>query len=178
MSRKKRSTVHLRGNSIRYEVSKWLRHNKDTLFDVPYLCHELGLNPDSVTDRRKVYGCILYWRNKFTETYDQKKLLGELDGKTPEDAWEHMIYNFNQNDAYFFLSTKDKETHTDYFFQPLAFAELEEMDGKRLRKQWAGSPRVMSEMKLMGVNLVLPDGSRMPISDLLDAGKNMDRLLK
>jgi len=177
MSRKYRSNVHLRGSYIRYQISTWLRRNKNVGFNVPFLCDQLGLNPDSVNDRRKVYGCILYWRNHFISDYRKEKKAGMFDGMDRHEAFRTAMLNFNRNDAYVFLSKWDRKSRGKYYYQPLSLAELENMDRARLINQWKGLVSVMDEMRLEEADFVLTDGTRTPISNLLDAGKKVDRLL-
>ena len=164
MSRRHRNAIHMTGRMIRYQVSDWLKHNKNTGFNVPFLCSELGLNPDSRSDCNKIYsGCILYWRNNFVKKYKEWKKVGKLSGMDRHEAWRIMLYNFNQNDAYVFLSRWDRKLNGKYYYQPLSLSELEKMDRARLDKQWKSLGTIIDEMGLMEAKLVLPDGSRKPI---------------
>lgn len=176
MSRKRRNAVHLTAHGTRYRMSEWLYKHKNVPFNIPYLCEEIGMNPDSVSDRNKLYGSILYWRCRFKEEYDKAKKIGKLKDMDRYQAWNTMLFNFNQNDSYVFISKYDKKLKMHYFIQP-SFYELEEMDRKRLNKQWKGIGTIIEEMQLEDARLVLPDGERKPISELLEAGKQINKLL-
>jgi len=176
MKRKKRNPVNLKANTLRYQISKWCKTHKDEAFNVPILTEELGLNPDSFSDRNNVYRCILYWREKFKDFYEKQKRIGTIDNMNRYEAWDTMLYNYNQNDAYVFLSKYDKELRCHYFVQP-GFDMLENMDKRRLNKQWKGIKTVIEEMQLQDARLILSDGSRQPITELLEAGKNVTELL-
>jgi len=176
MKRKKRNPVNLKTNLLRYKISEWCSKHKDELFNVPLLTKELGLNPDSFSDRNQVYSCILYWRNKFKEFYEKQKKIGTIDNMNRYEAWDTMLYNYNLNDAYVFLSRYDKEMNCYYFVQP-GFDMLENMDKRRLNKQWKGIQTVIEEMQLQDARLILSDGSRKPINELLEAGEHVSELL-
>lgn len=176
MNRKRRSPIHLTAHATRYRMSKWLKLNKSDYFDVPYLCEQIGMNPAFVSDRNKVYGGILYWRSRFINEYYKWKKAGKFEGKNRYDAWAVMLHNYNQNDAYVFLSKWDKKLKTRYYIQP-SFYELEAMDRKRLEKQWKGIGTIIEEMMLFDARLILPSGERKPIRELLEAGKSVGELL-
>lgn len=176
MGKKKRMPIHLKAYEVRYKISQWLKQNKNVLFNVPYLCGQIGLKPDSFSDRNKVYGAIVYWRTKFISFYNKWKKAGKLKDMDRYQAWDIMLFNYNQNDAYVFLSKFDKKTKASYFIQP-GFNELENMDRSRIEKQWKGIGTIINEMQIEDARLVLPDGSREPIDKLLKAGKSFDKLL-
>jgi len=178
MKRKKRSAVKIRPSKLRYDISKWCKlHYKDgTLFNVPMLCDELGLDPDSRKDYNNVYGVILSWRNGLIDYYNKQKTIGMLIGMNRYEAWDTMLDNYNKNDAYAFLSRYDKESKVKYFIQP-SFDELESMDIKRIDKQWKGIKTVLEEMQTYDAQLVLSDGERKPVSSFLKASKRIDGLL-
>jgi len=178
MKRKKRSPIKIRSNNIRYDMSKWCRrHHKDgTLFNIPLLCNELGLNPDSRTDYNKVYGNIVSWRKGFIETYKKWKKLGLLDDMDKYEAWNTMLSNYNKNDAYVFLSEYDTDVQVHYFIQP-SFHKIERMDMSRLEKQWKGIKTIVEEMQTYDAQLVLTSGDRESVTKLLKASKNVDKLL-
>ena len=179
MKRRKRNPVKVRSTAIGFKISKWckLHYNDETLFNIPILCEELGLNPDSRKDYNKVYNEIKIQRNGLILLYKKWKKLGKLKGMNCYVAWNIMLKNYNQNDKYVFLSKYDKKIKCNYYIQP-SFYELEEMDRNRLNNQWKGIISVMDEMKTVGAQLVLSDGKREPVENLLKAGKKVDNLLK
>jgi len=171
--RKKRSAVHLTRHMLRYKASQWLKQNKNVPFNIPILTEALGLDPYSRVDVARVYqDVILYWRKKFIEFYFKQKKAGFLDKLNCYESWDMLLYNYNQNDAYVFLFDRG----LNCYLQP-GFKELENMDKQRLNRQWKGIHTVIDEMSLFNAKLVLPDGSRKPVSDLLNAGKDVDKLL-
>lgn len=178
MKGRKRKPIKTKASDVSYKMSKWCRlHYKDgTLFNVPMLCEELGLNPDSRSDYNKVYSVILSWRNGLIDYYNKQKTIGTLIGMDRYEAWDVMLGNYNKNDAYVFLSTHDKETNIKYFIQP-SFDMLENMDIKRIEKQWKGIKTMLEEMQTVGAQLKLSDGSRQPVTKLLKAGRKVDSLL-
>lgn len=177
MGRRKRCPVNLNGRLLRYKASEWLRKNKGLLFNVPILCEELGFDPDNRHHYAKVYqGVIVYWRKKFLEFFEKSKKTGKLEGKNRYKAWECMIRNYNQNDAYVFLSKFDKKYRVKYFVQP-GFDMLENMDRKRLERQWKGIGSIVDEMQMEDARLVLPDGTRKPVQELIEASKKINDLL-
>jgi len=169
----------VRADDFSLKMSKWCRlhYNDGTLFNVPSLCEELGMNPDSRTDYQKIYGVIKSWRDGFISKYNKMKEAGALNDMTRYEAWDIMLHNYNKNDAYVFLSIYDKEGDCRYFIQP-SFLDLEDMDKKRLERQWNGIMTVIKEMQILDARLVLPDGSRKPITELLEAGNDVNKLLK
>jgi len=178
MKRRKSKPIKTKVSDISYKISKWckLHYNDGTLFDVPMLCKQIGLNPDSRSDYNKVYSIILSWRNGFIDFYNKLKITGMLDGMNRYEAWDTMLDNYNKNDAYVFLSKYNKKEKVKYFIQP-GFVELESLDKKRLEKQWKGIGTVIDEMLVFDARLILPDGSRKSVSELLKAGKKVDKLL-
>ena len=178
MKGRKRKPIRTRVSDTSFNMSKWCRlHYKDgTIFNVPMLCNELGMNPDSRSDYNKVYGVILSWRNGLIDYYNKQKKIGMLDGMNRYEAWDVMLNNYNKNDAYVFLSQYDKTANIKYFIQP-SFDMLENMDIKRIEKQWRGIKTVLEEMQTVDAQLKLPDGSRQPVTKLLKAGKKVDTLL-
>ena len=178
MKRRKRTPIKIKPNDLRYRMSKWCKlHYKDgTLFDIPLLCKELKLNPDSRNDYNKVYSNILSWRNGFIEKYKEYKTAGQLIGLNKYEAWDTMLDNYNKNDAYIFLSKYDPDAKVHCFIQP-SFHEIERMDMNRLEKQWRGIKTVVEEMHVYDAQLVLSDGKRKPVDTLLKAGKKVDGLL-
>ena len=162
----------LRSNPIRYKASEWMRRNKDEPFTIPLLTEYLGLNPDSRKDTAMVYqDVILYWRKKALEYYNVLKKLGYLDNVNHYEAWDILLYNYNQSDAYVFLFDDDRSS----YIQP-NMKELEEMDRERIKKQWDGILSVMDEMKVEDA-LFLTDGVQLPVAELEQAGKKFDGLL-
>ena len=173
MSRKKRNAINLTKHSLRYKASEWLHENKGVPFNNPILTEEVGLDPYSRIDTARVYqDVILYWRRKFIEFYYKHKEAGLLDGVDAYASWDLLLYNYNQNDAYVFLFDRKMKQ----YIQP-GFDELEVMDKKRLNRQWKGINTVIDEMKLFKAQLILSDGSKKPVTDLLKAGKSVDKLL-
>jgi len=173
MKKKKRNAVGLVSNPVRYKASVWLYNNKDTAFNNPILTEAVGLDPMSRNDCNKVYqDVICYWRNGFIEYYKNMKKAGRLEGYDCYQAWDNMLYNYNQNDAYVFLYDRK----LGCYLQP-GFKELENMDRKRLERQWHGIGTVIEEMQLFDASLVLSSGERVPIKELLKAGKKVDGLL-
>ena len=176
MKKRKRNAIGITYNPIRSKISRWCYNNKNELFNIPILTDEIGLDSNNYNDRTKVYNHIVYWRNKFKDFYFKQKKAGVIDDMNRYEAWDTMLYNYNQNDAYVFLSKYDTENRCHYFVQP-GFDMLENMDKQRLNKQWKGIQTIMDEMKLEDARLILSDGTRKPISDLLEAGKNVGELL-
>lgn len=173
MGRRKRSPIELPYHPLRAKASKWLHDNKNVAFNNPILTEAIGLNPESRSDTQAVYQTVICsWRKHFIDLYKKWKKAGLLDGKNPNDAWDIMTYNFNQNDAYIFLYDRE----TGYYKQP-DFSEIETMDRGRLEKQWKGIGTVIDEMMVCNAQLILSDGTRKPITDLLKAGTKVDRLL-
>lgn len=173
MGRKRRGTVPLRKHNLRFTASKWLKEHKDTPFNNPYLTEQLGLNPILRTDCSKVYQDVIsYWRKKFIDEYRKYKKDGKLDGLNRYDAWDVMLYNYNQNDAYVFLFDRS----TGSYVQP-DFDELEEMDKFRLEQKWKGITSIISEMQLVDAQLIIPSGEKRPVSELLNASKKVGKLL-
>jgi hypothetical protein len=170
---KKRNIVGLQEHPLRFKASEWLRKNFDEPFNIPILTEGLGLDSESRTDTSNVYHTvILYWRKKFIEFYKKQRKLEKLKDMDRYRAWDTMLYNYNQNDAYVFLYKRK----TGSFIQP-SFHELENMDRKRLNRQWKGIGTVIEEMQIMDARLMLPDGSTKSIDELLEAGKDVDKLL-
>lgn len=173
MGIRKRMPVKLRANNLRYKTSDWCKRNKDTPFDTPLLAKELGMDPDSRSDCSELYNSVIkYWRDKGIEQFKKWDSLGII----PKDRdrytrWDIFLYNYNQNDAYIFLFDNENK----YYVQP-GFDELERMDKKRLQRQWKGIGTVIEEM-IAYDNRLLIDGSQMPITELLNAGKEVDALL-
>jgi len=177
MGKKRRGTVPLRKNNLRYAASKWLKEHKNEPFNSPYLTEQLGLNPISRIDCSKIYQDVIsYWRKKFIDEYRKYKKDGKLYGLTRYEAWDVMLDNYNKNDAYVFLSDYDPDAKVHYFTQP-SFHKVERMDMDRLEKQWRGIKTVVEEMQTYDAQLVLSDGKREPVSSLLKAGRRIDGLL-
>jgi len=173
MKRKHRNAVHLTRHTLRYKASKWLKQNKNIAFNNPILTKALGLNPDSRIDTQRVYqDVIVYWRRKFIDFYYKQKKAGFLNEVDRYRAWDSMLYSYNQNDAYVFLYDRKVKC----YLQP-GFNELENMDKQRLERQWRGIGTVIEEMQLFDARLILPDGTRKPIGELLEAGRDVNRLL-
>jgi hypothetical protein len=169
--RKRRSPIHLTPNLLRFKASEWCKKNKNIAFDVPYFAKQLGLNPDSRSDYIKAYNIILYWRNKFIKFYYKNKKAGLLDNLNANTAWDLLLYNYNQNDAYVFLFNRSM----GYFIQP-DFSELEKLDKERLEKQWQGIKTVIDEMCIYDATLLV-GGTQKHINELISAGKQVDMLL-
>lgn len=159
-------------------MSKWckIHYNDGTLFDVPFLCKELGMNPDSRSDYNSVYNAIKYWRTEFINFYTMKKKIGFIDGMNRYEAWNIMLDNYNKNDSYVFLGEYDKSSGCYYFIQP-NFDKLESMDRRRLIRQWKGIGTVIDEMITVDARLVLSDGSYKPVKKLLESGKDVTKML-
>ena len=133
---------------------------------------ELGMDPDSRSDCSEVYNSLKYWRDNGIKQFKKWEAVGII----PKDRerytrWDIFLYNYNQNDAYIFLYDNENK----YYIQP-GFDELERMDKKRLQRQWKGIGTVIEEMIIYD-NRLLTDGIQVPITELLDAGKQVDSLL-
>lgn len=172
MRKKKRVPQKVKGTQVGYKISKWLHNNKNIAFNIPFLTEEIGMKPDSRKDCSYVYNVLLRWRKAFIESYQKYKRAGQLDGMDRYEAWDTMLFNFNQNDMYVFLF--DKKTGS--FLQP-SFDILEKMDKKRLQKQWKGINTVIEEMIIEDARLLTEHGIKSPI-DLLRGGKKITELLK
>lgn len=142
-------------------------------FDNYILTQELGFNPEYRIHYVRVYqDVICYWRKKFIEFYHKQKQANLLKDIDRYSAWDLLLYNYNQNDAYVFLYDRKAKC----YIQP-DFKELENIDKNRLEKQWKGICSVIEEMQLFQADLVLSDGSRKPIGDLLEAGREVNNIL-
>jgi len=173
VNKKHRNAVHLTRHTLRYKASQWLKLNKDIAFNNPILTEAVGLDPYSRIDTSRVYqDVICYWRKRFIQDYYKWKKAGQLDGLDRYRAWDLLLYNYNQNDAYVFLY----DPKLKCYLQP-GFDELEKMDKRRLDRQWKGIGTVIEEMQLFEARLILPDGTRKPIGELLEAGHDFNNLL-
>lgn len=162
----------IRSNPVRFKASKWCRLNKNEPFTIPLLTQYLGYNPDSRHDTNMVYtDVVLYWRNKAIEYYDVLKKYGLLNNMDHYQAWDVLLENYNNNDAYVFLYDDNRGS----YIQP-DMDELEQMDRKRLKKQWGGILSVMDEMKKIEA-LFLTNGIQLPVDRLQEAGQRFDGLL-
>lgn len=173
MGKRKRMPMNLRKNNLRFQVSSWCKQNKDIPFNVPYLAKELGKDPDSRNDCAEIYNSVIkYWRDKGIETFKKWIAVGVIPpDKDRYIRWDVFLYNYNQNDAYIFLY----DSQNKYYIQP-GFDELERMDKKRLQHQWNGILTVIDEM-ITYDNRLLIDGIQKPITDLLKAGQDVNKLL-
>ena len=171
---RRRSPVHMTRHTLRYKASSWMRKNKDLPFDTPYLTEQLGLNPDSRLDVKRVYNDVIkYWRIKALEKFKEWKEAGLFpNDKNRYEIWNNFLYNCNQNDFYVFLY----DWKLKCFMQP-DFGKLERMDKRRLEKQWKGVCSIIEEMKLYDAHLLI-NGQQKPITELLEAGKKFQKLLK
>jgi len=162
----------LKSNPVRFKASKWMRINKDEPFTIPLLTEYLGYNPDSRHDTNMVYNdVIIYWRKKALQYYTILKKLGFLNNINHYEAWDILLYNFNQHDAYVFLFDDERSS----YIQP-DMIKLERMDRERIKKQWNGILSIMDEMKETEA-LFLTDGVQRPVAELEQAGKKFNGLL-
>lgn len=169
-----RTPVHMTRNMLRFKASKWLRKNKDVSFDIPLLTQQLGLDPNYRIHYQRVYNQVIkYWRKKAIEKFREWKESGLLpSNKNRYELWDIFTFNCNQNDFYIFLYDWKRKC----FMQP-GFDKLERMDKIRLEKQWKGICSIIEEMQVYDAHLLI-NGTQKPITELIDAGKKFQNLLK
>lgn len=131
----------------------WGKNGHADAFNIPLLCEWMGLDPDNVHNRGKIYSAtICYWRNYFVKWFGDKLRNGTITGENRFERWKNGIKTYNDIDAYVFFSRREIGKKP-YFIQP-SFAEMEQTDQRRLNCQMAGIITILKEMKEYDAHLV------------------------
>lgn len=139
--------MKLRMNPVCEKLRRYLNRNADDISSVDEICTKLGID---VSEKTKIYHCLVYWRKKFAEFYDVLNTKGVLQGD-PYQKWLLAVKDF---EAMYGIQPLFYDKERKEYFVP-NFHEKEEISKQRIIHWVKSGKSVMDEMATFEETFVL-----------------------
>ncbi len=139
--------MKFRNNIICEQLKNYINSNPNSYATIGELCNKIGVD---TRKKYKVYNCILYWRQKFIEFYDELNKSGGLQGDQYQ-KWRIAISEFDitYGVPYFSYDKDEKKYSVPDFY------EKQETSNQRIIHWIKSGQAVLNEMAILGETLVL-----------------------